>query len=163
MVKGETKWVRVDENDSGCPLLVANMLIGTYQHNIDPKGRVIIPAKFREELGEVFYAARGDDKTIALFSKKSWDELGEKIAALPSSKTVKLRRFLFSNAAELEPDKQGRVLLPQKLREYAGIDKDVVINGAGSRVEIWNSQAWEEYDDGQSEADIFDLMEELEI
>ncbi|MBR2176566.1 MAG: division/cell wall cluster transcriptional repressor MraZ [Clostridia bacterium] len=139
------------------------MLIGTYQHNIDPKGRVIIPAKFREELGDVFYATRGDDFTIAILSKKAWDELGEKIAQLPSSKTVKLRRFLFSNAAELVPDKQGRVLLPQKLREYAGIEKDVVINGAGSRVEIWDSAAWDKYDSDQSEEDVFGLMEELEI
>ncbi len=143
--------------------LVLVMLIGSYEHNIDPKGRVIIPAKFREELGEVFYATRGNDKTIAVFSAKAWEALGEKIASLPSAKTVKLRRFLFSNAAELEPDKQGRVLIPQKLREYAGIEKDVVINGAGSRVEIWDSKAWNEYDDGQSEADIFGLMEELEI
>ncbi len=139
------------------------MFIGTYQHSFDPKGRVIIPAKFREGLGEPFYATRGDDGTIALFSKKAWDALGERIAAMPSSKTVGLRRFLFSNAAELSPDGQGRVLIPQKLREYGGIRKDVVINGAGSRVEIWDEEAWNHYDEQQSATEIFALMEELEL
>lgn len=138
-------------------------MIGTYQHNIDPKGRVIIPAKFREELKSPFYATKGNDSTIALLSKDAWDELGRKIAELPSSKTVKLRRFLYSNAAELEPDKQGRVLLPQNLREYAGIDKDVVINGAGSRVEIWDSATWDAYNSSQSEEEVYSIMEELAL
>lgn len=139
------------------------MFIGTYQHSFDPKGRVIIPAKFREGLGERFYATRGDDGTIALFSQPAWEAIGEKIASLPSSKTVGLRRFWFSNAAELVPDGQGRVLIPQKLREYAGIKKDVVINGAGSRVEIWDEETWIRYDEQQSAEHIFALMEELEL
>ncbi len=139
------------------------MLIGTYQHTLDPKGRVIIPAKFREELGSPFYATRGNDNTIALLSKEAWEALGRRINEQPSSKTVKLRRFLFSNAAELEPDKQGRVLLPQNLREYAAIDKDLVINGAGSKVEIWDSNNWDAYNSNQSAEEVYKIMEELEI
>ena len=139
------------------------MLIGNYQHNIDPQGRVIMPAKFREELGEIFYATKGKDNTITVLSKQAWDELGKKIAAMPSSKTVQITRFLFSSAAELIPDKQGRVLIPQALREYAGLDKDVVINGTGSKVEIWDGAAWDKYNSSLSGDDVYDMMDELEL
>ncbi len=139
------------------------MLIGTYQHNIDPKGRVIMPAKFREELGDIFYATKGKDSTITVLSKEAWDELGRKIAAMPSSKTVQITRFLFSSAAELIPDKQGRVLIPQALREYAGLDKDVVINGTGSKVEIWDSKAWDEYNKALSDQEVYEIMDELAL
>ena len=139
------------------------MLIGNYQHNIDIKGRVIMPAKFREELGDIFYATKGKDNTITVLSKASWDELGQKIAAMPSAKTVQITRFLFSSAAELVPDKQGRVLIPQPLREYAGLDKDVVINGTGSKVEIWDKASWDRYNELLSGDDVYDLMNELEL
>ena len=139
------------------------MLIGNYQHNIDIKGRVIMPAKFREELGDIFYATKGKDNTITVLSKDSWDELGRKISEMPSAKTVQITRFLFSSAAELIPDKQGRVLIPQPLREYAGLDKDVVINGTGSNVEIWDKEAWDRYNNDLSGDDIYDLMDKLEL
>ena len=139
------------------------MLIGNYQHNIDIKGRVIMPAKFREELGDIFYATKGKDNTITVLSKNSWDELGRKISEMPSAKTVQITRFLFSSAAELIPDKQGRVLIPQPLREYAGLDKDVVINGTGSKVEIWDKEAWDRYNNDLSGDDIYDLMDKLEL
>ena len=139
------------------------MLIGNYQHNIDIKGRVIMPAKFREELGDIFYATKGKDNTITVLSKDSWDELGRKISEMPSAKTVQITRFLFSSAAELVPDKQGRVLIPQPLREYAGLDKDVVINGTGSKVEIWDKASWDRYNELLSGDDVYDLMNELEL
>ncbi len=139
------------------------MLIGTYQHNIDSKGRVIMPAKFREELGEVFYATKGKDNTIMVLSKEGWDKLGESIASKPSATTVKLKRFFFSSAVELVPDKQGRVLLSQSLRDYAGIDKDVVINGAGEQVEIWDAKKWAEYNEELSDEDVYDIMGALEL
>ena len=139
------------------------MLIGNYQHNIDIKGRVIMPAKFREELGDIFYATKGKDNTITVLSKDSWDELGRKISEMPSAKTVQITRFLFSSSAELIPDKQGRVLIPQPLREYAGLDKDVVINGTGSKVEIWDKEAWDRYNNDLSGDDIYDLMDKLEL
>lgn len=82
---------------------------------------------------------------------------------MPSAKTVQITRFLFSSAAELIPDKQGRVLIPQPLREYAGLDKDVVINGTGSKVEIWDKEAWDRYNNDLSGDDIYDLMDKLEL
>ena len=120
------------------PRTVAEMLMGSYQHNIDAKGRVIMPAKFREELGEIFYATKGTDECITVLSAQGWEELGRKICSLPNAQTKDLKRFLFSGAAELMPDKNGRVLLPQHLRDYAHLDKDVMIIGTGTRVEIWD-------------------------
>lgn len=139
------------------------MLIGNYQHNIDPKGRVIMPAKFREELGDIFYATKGKDNTVTVLSKSAWDELGQKIAAMPTAKTVQITRFLFSCAAELIPDKQGRVLIPQALREYAGLDKDVVINGTGSKVEIWDKVSWDKYNEALSGDEVYDIMNTLDL
>ena len=139
------------------------MLIGTYEHNIDSKNRVIIPAKFREELGEVFYATKGKDRTIMIISKERWDQLGEDIAAKPSATVVKLKRFFFSSAVELVPDKQGRVLLSQALIEYAGLEKDVVINGAGSQVEIWDAARWKKYNGDLTDEEVYDIMATLNL
>ncbi len=164
MGKGATKWFEVVFVP--CKLVIVEvkkMLIGNYQHNIDPKGRVIMPSKFRDELGDIFYATKGKDNTITILSKAAWDELGRKIAAMPSARTVQITRFLFSSAAELVPDKQGRVLIPQPLREYAGLDKDVVINGTGSKVEIWDKDAWESYNAVLSGDDVYEMMDELEL
>ncbi len=139
------------------------MLIGTYQHNIDSKGRVIIPAKFREELGDVFYATKGTDESVTVMSQEAWEALGQKIAALPSSKTKDVRRFLFAGAAELIPDKQGRVLLPQALRDFAHLQKDVVIIGTGSLVEIWDLERWNQYNEDMAESQVLDVMNLYEI
>ena len=138
------------------------MLMGTYQHNIDSKGRVIMPAKFREELGGVFYITRGLDNCLSVL-KSDWDSLGEKLRGLPSSQTKDIQRFLFSGAAELEPDKQGRVLIPQPLRDYAGLTKDVVIIGTGLKAEIWDLDRWNEYNNKVTEDNMFDLMSSLGI
>ena len=102
-------------------------LTGQYQHSIDAKGRVFIPAKLREEL--------------SVYSDASWAKFTEKFESLPYTKT-KAMRPLFANAAKCEPDSQGRILLPQKLRAYAGLDKDVVIIGVSNRAEIWNAERW---------------------
>lgn len=139
------------------------MLMGTYQHNIDSKGRVIMPAKFREELGGVFYITRGLDNCLSVLSKSDWDSLGEKLRGLPSSQTKDIQRFLFSGAAELEPDKQGRVLIPQPLRDYAGLTKDVVIIGTGLKAEIWDLDRWNEYNNKVTEDNMFDVMSSLGI
>lgn len=114
------------------------MLLGRYQHTLDAKGRVFVPAKLRETLGERFVATKGKDVCICIYPMEEWSRQEAKLLALPS-KYSDLQRFYFSNAAELEPDKQGRVLLPADLREYAGLENDVVIMGVGNRVEIWNA------------------------
>ena len=139
------------------------MLMGSYQHNIDSKGRVIMPAKFREELGEVFYATKGTDETITVMSREDWEELGRKICSLPNAQTKDLKRFLFSGAAELMPDKNGRVLLPQHLRDYAHLDKDVMIIGTGSRLEIWDMDRWNKYNEEISESQLIEVMNLYEI
>lgn len=134
------------------------MLIGTYQHNIDAKGRVIMPAKLREALGNVFYATKGIDGCITVRSQSDWEALGQKLRALPVAQTIELQRFLFSGAAELEPDKQGRVLLPQTLRDYAGLSKDVIIIGTGSDVEIWDADKWNAYNNAITQSRVLDIM-----
>ena len=118
------------------------MLIGQYQHNIDAKNRVIVPAKFREDLGERFYVTKGLDGCLFVLSEEGWKRLQDKIVAMPMSKARQLQRFFFSGAAEVEPDKQGRILIPQPLRDYASIEKDVTFIGTGDRAEIWSTECW---------------------
>ncbi len=142
---------------------VKAMLMGSYQHNIDAKGRIIMPAKFREELGETFYATKGTNECIAVFSAPHWKELGAKICALPSAQARDLKRFFFSSAAELIPDKQGRVQLTPLLRDFAHLDKDVMIIGVGSIVEIWDLARWNQYNDEISESQVLEVMNLYDI
>jgi MraZ protein len=118
-------------------------MTGQYQHNIDAKGRLFIPAKLREELGETFYVTMGIDRCLSVYSDDSWAKFTEKFDSMPYSKTRAMRP-LFANAAKCEPDTQGRILIPAKLREYAGLEKDVVVIGVSNRAEIWNAAAWNE-------------------
>ena len=118
------------------------MLIGEYQHNIDAKGRVIVPARFREDLGERFYVTKGLDHCLFVLPPTEWTKLQEKIMAMPMGKARGIQRFFFSGAAEVEPDKQGRILLPAELRAYAGLEKDVTIIGNRNHAEIWATEVW---------------------
>ena len=119
------------------------MLIGEYQHALDPKGRVNFPVRLRESLGATFIVTKGLDNCLYVYSMEEWKVLEDKIRALPMSKSRNLQRFFFAGAVEVEPDKQGRVLIPSNLREYAGLTKDVTIIGASVRAEIWDSQRYE--------------------
>ncbi|WRS27629.1 division/cell wall cluster transcriptional repressor MraZ [Oscillospiraceae bacterium MB08-C2-2] len=119
------------------------MLIGEFQHSLDSKGRVNFPAKMRDDLGSRFIVTKGMDSCLAVYPMEEWAVLESKIRALPMSKSRDLQRFLFAGAADLEPDKQGRVLIPQNLRDYAGLSKDVMIIGASVRAEIWDKARWE--------------------
>lgn len=120
------------------------MLIGEYEHSLDPKGRVIFPVKLRESLGEEFVVTKGLQNCLFVYGKEEWEVLTQKINALPMSKAGNLQRFLFSSAALVETDKQGRILIPANLREYAGLEKDIVIIGASIRAEIWNKERWQD-------------------
>ena len=139
------------------------MLIGEFQHNIDAKGRVIVPARFREDLGETFYVAKGLDKCLFVFPPAEWARLQARIRAMPISKARKLQRFFFSGAAELVPDRQGSVLIPQPLREYAGLVKDVTFIGAGGRAELWSTARWTAFNADLNEESIAEAMDELEL
>ncbi len=121
--------------------------MGEYQHALDTKGRLIIPAKFREELGEGAVITRGLDNCLFLFPRDEWGILENKLKALPLTKSDARQfvRFLFSGATECELDKQGRINLPGNLREFASIEKDAVVIGVSSRVEIWSKEKWEKY------------------
>ena len=116
-------------------------MTGTYEHNIDAKGRLFIPAKLREELGSSFHLAMGVDACLAVYSQSTWDRFTAKFASLPMSQS-KAMRPLFANASKCELDSQGRIVVPQKLRQYAALDKDVVIIGVNDRAEIWSAESW---------------------
>jgi MraZ protein len=123
------------------------MFLGEYQHSLDAKGRITIPAKFRDELGEKFIATKGLDNCIFLYPIEEWQLIEAKLRSLPFTRADvrSFARFFFSGASEMEFDKQGRAVLSMKLREYAAINKDLIIIGVGSRVEIWSVEKWTQY------------------
>jgi MraZ protein len=120
------------------------MLFGEYQHAMDPKGRLFMPAKFREVLGESFYLSKGLDNCIAVYSSEEWQVFHEKLSEQPMSQGRDLQRFFFSGAAEVTPDKQGRILVPASLRSYAMLENEAVIIGASNRAEIWDPDRWQQ-------------------
>ncbi|MGN6428570.1 division/cell wall cluster transcriptional repressor MraZ [uncultured Leifsonia sp.] len=123
------------------------MFLGTHAPKLDEKGRIILPAKFRDELASGLVLTRGQEHCVYVFSKAEFESLHEKIRQAPvTSKQARdyLRVFLSGASAEV-PDKQNRVTIPATLRSYAGLDRDLVVIGAGSRAEIWDAEAWETY------------------
>ena len=123
------------------------MLLGTHTPKLDEKGRLILPAKFRDELSEGVVITRGQERCLYVFSKSEFASVHEKIRQAPvtSEDARKYLRVFLSGATDDQPDKQGRVLLPQLLREYAGLQKELVIIGVGSRAEIWDATSWQNY------------------
>lgn len=116
------------------------MFMGEYNHTIDAKGRLIIPSKFREVLGEEFVITKGLDGCLFVYDNQEWNAFEEKLKALPLNKKDNRQfvRFFLAGAAEVEVDKQGRILVPGNLRDFAGLEKDVVLVGVASRIEIWS-------------------------
>ena len=140
------------------------MLIGEYGYSIDIKGRLNFPAKLREDLGEQFVIAKGlGDPCLAVYSMEEWNEKTAKIKAYPSAKAKELQRFLFPSAFVAEPDKQGRFLLPDDLRKYAGIQQEVYFLGQAGRAEIWAAERYEEEEANVSAEELAALMEEIGI
>lgn len=138
------------------------MLLGEYEHSIDTKGRIAMPAKLREGLGGKFIITKGLDGCLFVYAMDEWQRVEQKLASLPMSrKTARdFTRFLFGGACEGECDKQGRVLLPASLRRYAGLEREAVIVGVGSRAEIWNAAKWQQYNEESAE-DVNELAEQL--
>ncbi|MFO8191921.1 MAG: division/cell wall cluster transcriptional repressor MraZ [Bacillota bacterium] len=138
------------------------MFTGEFQHSLDGKGRVIIPSRLRDGLGDCFVITRGLDHCLFVYPSAEWTRLEQKLKQLPFTKSDSraFMRLLFSGAMEVEADKQGRVLIPQNLREYAGIEKEVMIIGVSNRVEIWSEQAWRDYF-GEANNNYEDLAEKL--
>lgn len=138
------------------------MFMGEYQHSIDMKGRLIVPSKFRELLAEGFILTRGLDNCLFGYPLDEWQKLEEKLKALPVTKkdARAFTRFFFSGASEASLDKQGRVNIPANLREFAKIEKDCMIIGVSSRIEIWSAELWEAYYE-ESEGSFNDIAENL--
>lgn len=136
--------------------------MGEYQHTIDTKGRLFMPAKLREALGDNFVATKGLDGCLFVYHPDEWRKLEEKMKALPFTRADAraFQRFFFSGATDCEVDKQGRILLPGHLREYAKLEKDVVIIGVSTRIEIWDKQVWADYSK-QTEASFEQVAEKL--
>jgi len=143
------------------------MFMGEYQHNMDSKGRVIIPAKFRDKLGEKFVATRGLDNCLFVYPMNEWSVLENKLTSLPlTSKNARtFVRFFFSGATECELDKQGRISIPANLRDYGNLSKETVIIGLANRIELWSKDRWDKYLDNAEDSyeDIAAAMEELGI
>ncbi len=138
------------------------MFIGEYQHSIDNKGRLQIPVKLRQELGKGAVVTRGIDNCLFLYPKKAWLNLAEKLSGLPIGKTSTraFARLMLAGAMDVEIDNQGRMLVPDFLRTYAGLKKTVVIAGLYSRLEIWDRTSWQKYKQG-TEKDSVAIAETL--
>ena len=132
------------------------MFMGEYNHTVDAKGRLIVPSKFREQLGDEFVVTKGLDGCLFVYENTEWKSLEEKLKKLPltNANARKINRFFLAGAALCEVDKQGRILLPAVLREFAGIGKDAVMVGVGNRIEIWSKESW-------MSANVYDDMDEI--
>jgi len=138
------------------------MFIGEYHHTIDEKGRIIIPAKFREELGESFIITRGIENCLFVYSEENWAKITNKLNSLPFTKkdARTFNRFFMSGATNVELDKQGRVNISKPLIDYASLLKDCVIIGTGDRLEVWSQESWESFFDSTKDS-MSDIAENL--
>lgn len=143
------------------------MFIGEYQHNIDEKGRLAVPAKFRSKLAKGAVVTKGLDDCLFLYTREEWEKLAEKLAALPISKanTRAFSRLMLAGAMDVDIDKQGRMLIPDYLRHYAAMRKKVVITGLYSRLEIWDEEKWNKYKKGteKKSGDIAEALGEIGV
>ena len=138
--------------------------MGEFTHTLDKKGRIAIPAKLREGLGDTFIVTKGLDKCLFIYTVDGWEKLVERMKSLSMAKAKAraFKRTIFSAATPVEPDKQGRILIPQKLREYANFYENVVVVGVDDRVEMWAEELWDNYSEAVNE-DYEDNAEELDI
>ncbi len=137
------------------------MFIGEYYHSFDEKGRVNFPAKLREELGEQFVITKGLDGCLSAYSMQKWEHISKIVEGLPQAKARDLKRFMFSAATVVNPDKQGRVLVTQTLRNYAKMIKDIAVIGASDHVELWDRETWIERNAEMDSDEIAAAMDEL--
>lgn len=136
--------------------------MGEYENKLDAKGRMIVPAKFRQQLNERFIITRGLDKCLFGYTIEEWQTIEEKLKTLPMTKrdARKFTRMFFSGATEVELDKQGRINIPSTLRQYANLDKDCTVIGVSNRIEIWDRAAWNDFYD-ESEDNFEEIAEDL--
>lgn len=139
------------------------MFMSEYNHIVDAKGRLIIPSKFREALGDEFVVSKGMDGCLYVYANEDWNAFEQKLTSLPliNKEARQFARFFLAGAAQVDVDKQGRILLPASLREFAGLDKDVVLVGVGSRIEIWSREKYEHLGEETDMDSITAAMESL--
>ena len=145
------------------PLKGEKMFLGEFRHTLDAKGRIIIPSKFRESLGDEYVISRGLDGCLFLFPMEEWKSFEEKLRTLPITESRAFVRYFTASASDGSIDKQGRALIPQNLRDVASIDKNAVIIGTPNKLEIWSEDLWDQYmsSDIMSDDNIAKQMEEL--
>jgi MraZ protein len=143
------------------------MFIGEYQHNIDEKGRLAVPVKFRNKLAKGAVVTKGLDNCLFLYTKDEWEKLATKLASLPISKanTRAFARLMLAGAMDVQVDKQGRIVLPEYLRKFGGMKKKTIIAGLYNRLEIWDEQVWDKYKKGteKQSSDIAEALEGLDV
>jgi MraZ protein len=139
------------------------MFMGEHSHSIDAKGRLILPAKFRDELGSSFIVTRGLEGCLSVYTMEAWQNFAQAMQKFTTSKgnVRAFKRFVFGSAAEVEFDRQGRILIPANLREYAKLEKDVIVLGTGDKVEIWSKAVFEEYN-AKTVPEMEDIAETLD-
>ena len=141
-------------------------MFGEHKSALDDKGRMNMPAKLREELGDSFYVSKAINKKakcLTIYTNEAWERLAEKLKTLPQTKTGDLRRFIFGSAEMIKPDKQGRMLIPKILRDYAGLDGEAVIIGMDDKAELWSREALDSNNNAISMFDLEDVAEEYGI
>ena len=136
------------------------MFTGTYRHAVDAKGRLFSPVRLREELGETFMVTRGLQNCLRLYPMKEWEAFAAKIAALPETRAKDVRHYFFANAFDTSLDGQGRVTLPADCRKFASLEKNVVLVGDDTRLEIWDEERWDALD-AENYGNILPVLEEL--
>jgi MraZ protein len=143
------------------------MFIGEYHHSVDDKGRMAVPAKFRAKLQSGAVVTKGLDNCLVIYPRAEWERLAEKLASLPISQanTRAFSRLMLAGAMDIELDKQGRMMIPEYLRNYGGVEKKVVVAGLYNRLEIWDAQKWEDYrtDTEESSNEIAEQLGELGV
>lgn len=141
------------------------MFSGSYSHTVDSKGRTVIPSKFRSKLGEKFYITRGMHSCLWVFSDDQWREFQAVVSpkSVLDGRGLKLERFFVGSAVECTPDGQGRIFIPQNLREYAGLTDEIWVVGLGSKVEIWSSERWEAFNKALTDEEIERLGADLQF
>ena len=139
------------------------MFLGTSDHHLDSKGRVVLPTDFREQLGESFYITMGFNRCAQVMSVEEFDRLREQIRQLPADKALSLQYLLISPAKLVSPNSQGRIIIPQKLREDAGLSADVTVVGMDTRIEIWDKATFDDFMEQQKQASVKEALELLRL
>jgi MraZ protein len=141
------------------------LFFGEYHHSLDEKGRIILPAKFREALADGLFVTKSFDNCLWVYTKKDWFEMVDKVNSLPTTRSSvrSFQRFFVGSAVEGEVSRQGRISIPQNLREFAGLDKDIVVVGVANKLEIWAKERYEENIAGVEHAEIAEEIAEFGI